>query len=215
MNGKNKSALRAGSAVLAVCFLSLSFAPGARAQEELDLDSFTEIEAGYGAEVNVTVGGAQKVVVEGYDRERFLIDVKGDTLVIKARKRFNWKSGDDNLKLTVTMAALDSIEVSTGASIEAEGIDSEEFEAEISTGGYASLKGRCGSLEIEASTGSSADARALECENVKAEASTGATMDVFASKSIRASASLGGNIDVHGNPEQRRASTSFGGNVDY
>lgn len=205
---------------LAACLIGLSGLPAlslSASAEELSLKTFTGIDVGRGVMLVIEAGREQSVSATGEDRGHFRIEVKGDTLVVKAKGWSPWndRDGETDLNIAVTMQKLEELEATTGAHVTAENIDSEELEIEVSTGALVTLSGRCGTLEIETSTGSRTNAEELLCEKVKAESSTGASLDVYASRSVRASASLGGKIDVHGDPEKRRVSEFLGGDVDF
>jgi hypothetical protein len=61
--------------------------------------------------------------------------------------------------------------------------------------------------------GGALDAEGLICRDVSAQASMGASVQVHATQSVKAGASMGGNIEIAGNPPQRDISASMGGTV--
>lgn len=197
-----------GAAVLALS------ASGAGAQEMLDLETFDAIEASVGVDLEVEVGPAQSVSVQGADRDRFALDVRRGRLEIEPKSSMRNFDGVD-FAVRITMPALTALEVSTGVQATVTGVDAERLEVEVSTGAEARLAGRCDRLEIEVSTGSKADANDLRCDHVIASANTGGDLRVHAARSIDASASLGGAIEVAGDPANRAVSTSLGGDVNF
>ncbi|MCB2112544.1 MAG: DUF2807 domain-containing protein [Parvularculaceae bacterium] len=180
-----------------------------------DLAGFTHVSAAAGTSVNVEVGGDYSVVAEssseGLDRLR--IDVVGDELQIGRRRgTMGWGRGV-RVVVNVRLPALSGLDVSSGASIEANNIDASSFEIGASSGGSLEAVGRCDALDVDVSSGGSIDARGLECRTADADASSGGSADIFASERISGDASSGGSIDVYGKPANVSKDTSSGGSV--
>lgn len=176
---------------------------------------FTRVSASAGVDVNITVGGDYSVKAEGSPEalERLEAMVQdGELRIRRVNNGFKWrKSGQ--VTVTVSMPALEAVGVSSGASVDATGVDAGAFAIDVSSGGDLDITGRCDALSIDVSSGGSADARGLECKSATADASSGGSADIFASESVIGDASSGGSVDVYGKPKNVTKDTSSGGSV--
>lgn len=189
---------------------------GAAAAEErtYPLAGFSKISAATGITVFVAAGGDFNVQADADAKEfeRLVIELDGDTLSIRRKSGgFGWRNGE--VRVNVSMPALEGIEASSGASVDAKNISAPEFEIEASSGASVRASGSCGVLDADVSSGASIKATDLTCEDANADASSGGSLSVFASRSMEADASSGGSINVAGNPGKMSKSTSSGGSV--
>lgn len=182
-----------------------------------DIDGFTAVDASAGTDVIIKVGGGYSIVAEGEDRalERLRIEKRGDTLEIGRANHGIVIGHSRRVVVTVTMPVLNAVDVSSGADLEASGIDADNFDASVSSGADATLSGRCGALTADGNSGADLDAGDLKCARARADVSSGADLTIYASQSITASASSGGDVTVLGNPDNRDVDRSSGGDVDF
>ncbi|MCB2098495.1 MAG: head GIN domain-containing protein [Parvularculaceae bacterium] len=183
--------------------------------QSFDLSGFTRVSASAGTTVNVTVGGDYSVVAESSAKglERLRVEVKGDELQIgRKHKTMSWGRGVE-VVVNVTLPALSGMDVSSGAELDATGVDAGSFDIDASSGGSLDVTGRCDALNVDVSSGGDIDARGLECRTAVADASSGGSADIYASESIIGDASSGGSIDVYGKPKNVNKDTSSGGSV--
>jgi hypothetical protein len=176
---------------------------------------FTRVWAAAGVDVKIAVGGDYSVKAEGSPEslERLEAKVEGGELRIRrVNNGFKWRR-NGQVTVTVSMPALEAVSVSSGASVDATGVDAGAFSIDVSSGGSLDVAGRCDALMLDVSSGGSVDAKALECESAAADASSGGSADVFASESVSGDASSGGSIDVYGKPRTVNKDTSSGGSV--
>ena len=152
---------------------------------------------------------------------------------LKIGHRHNQRTWSDKTVVEVTFVELRSLDASAGATIEYEDqievsdmfvsadagavvyldLNAETIEAFTGEGGTMTLKGRCRVLEAKATTGSMLKADNLEAQSVYARANTGGKLRVHAVERIEASATLGGSVTYHGDPDIVRISESTGGSV--
>lgn len=201
--------------LIATAMSAVLATPAFAETKSFDLAGFTRVSASAGTTVNVTVGGDYSVVAEssGEGLDRLRVEVKGDQLEIGRRHRtMSWGRGT-RVVVNVTLPALSGLDVSSGASLEASGVDASDFEIGASSGGDLEVTGRCNALTVDVSSGGSIDARGLECRTAVADASSGGSADIFASESVTGDASSGGSIDVYGQPKKISKDTSSGGSV--
>ena len=187
----------------------------------------------------VTVGPAFSVTAESSSQDeldRLIVDVRGNAL----RARMDWDLFDlfsfgssADVKLSITLPALEAAEASSGADVEiapfsaselrlesssgadlnAQDVTVESIRLEASSGAGLSVEGTCGSVDAGASSGATVDARALVCRDAKLEVSSGASLRAHATQSVMAEASSGGSVDVVGNPSNVEREESSGGHI--
>ncbi len=206
------------------------------AQETRTLEDFDEVSAATGIDVILVESNETKVEIEvqNCEPEEVITKVSGDRLQIKFENNNFW-SGSKNRKATVTVhyRELESIDVSSGASISARNIiQSDELEIDGSSGGRLSLEVRAGEMEVDASSGGVLDlegrAEVLEIDvssggvinaydliagSVEADASSGGSLTITAEKSFNGSASSGGSIKYKGDPERVKVDASISGSI--
>lgn len=195
---------------------TLSVSPAFAETQTYDLSGFDAISVSAGITAEVEVGGDFSVRAEGSSEalERLDIRVRGDELDIGRKSRFGFNWGrNERVTVYVTLPALNGLDVSSGASADATGVEANRFNLEASSGASVDVSGVCGDINVDVSSGASADASALECETGTAGASSGASARLFTSQSINADASSGGSIRVYGNPGNTNIDRSSGGSV--
>ncbi len=199
-----------------VVFVAALSATAAQADTQTyEFSGFSRITTSAGVEVEASVGDSYSVRAEGSkdSLDRLEIKQRGETLRIGrdgALFKMRWKSPI----VYVTLPSIEEVEASSGSELSVRGIDAGDFSASVSSGAELYLEGRCDELRASASTGAELEAENLECRDVRVSVSTGAEAEVYASESIDASASTGGDIDVSGSPQERNISKSLGGDVD-
>lgn len=201
------------SAILAVS----ASAAWAGTTETYDFSGFDELDIAAGVEVIYEASSDYSVIADfsrgGPDDMKIRQD--GDRLYISRKMKSGW---GDKLRVTVRVSSpgLNAIEASSGSSIEATGINADQFELKVSSGASAELSGTCGDLDLKVSSGGNADAKDLHCRTLYASASSGGSADAYASESATGKTSSGGSIDVWGNPPDRSANHSVsGGSTDF
>ncbi len=201
------------SAVLAGVLIA---APAFAETKTYALADFTRVSAAAGVSVDVAVGGDYAVTATSSPEglERLEIKVAGGELQVRrVNKGLRWKRGDQ-VSVKVSMPALDGVDVSSGASVDATGVDAGAFAIDVSSGGSLDVAGKCDALTVDVSSGGSVDAQTLLCRSANASASSGGSADIFASESVNGDASSGGSVDVAGSPKTVNKDTSSGGSVD-
>ncbi|MFN0025029.1 MAG: GIN domain-containing protein [Parvularculaceae bacterium] len=207
-----KSVLSASAALAATLLASPAFAE----TKTYQLTDFTRVSAATGVAVDVVVGGDYAVSAtssaEGLERLEITV-ANGELQVRRRNKGLRWRRGDE-VSVAVRMPALDGVDVSSGASVDATGVDAGAFAIDVSSGGSLDVAGRCDALTVDVSSGGSVDADTLLCRSANASASSGGSADIFASESVNGDASSGGSVDVSGSPKSVAKDTSSGGSVD-
>jgi hypothetical protein len=110
----------------------------------------------------------------------------------------------------------DNIDVSasSGSSVSLQ-ITTSKIGANASSGSRLNLYGKCINGDFDASSGATISASDLSVENLEVDASSGASLDVWATESIDADSSSGGNIKFKGEPKKKKLSRNMsGGRID-
>lgn len=201
----------------AVVTAALAVSPAFAETKTYALADFTRVSASAGVSVDVVAGADYSVVAtsSGEGLERLQIKVVDGELQIgrKSRSGWRWKRGDE-VSVNVSLPALEAVDASSGASVDATGVDAGAFAIDVSSGASLEIVGRCDALTVDVSSGGSVDAEQFLCRTANASASSGGSADIFASESVNGDASSGGSVDVSGSPKIVNKDTSSGGSVD-
>ena len=177
-----------------------------------------------GSKVSLTVEADENLhdyIITEVDGDQLKIYVDGNIWRAKARKVYLTVTNIDDLRATsgsdvVSEGVIKSkdlrLSTSSGADMNVE-IDAENVSTSSSSGSDLRVKGRSTNHESKATSGSSINAYGLESKNVTASVSSGADIGVFATESIDARASSGGDIRYKGSPERVNKKSSSGGGV--
>ncbi len=179
-----------------------------------DLDGFEYVSASTGISVTIDVGDEFAIIAEGDEDDLAELDlaVRDNELFVRRKnKRKRWRSG--RVTVNVSMPTLSGLDSSSGASIDASGVESDDFNIDSSSGSSIDVTGSCGTLNVDSSSGSNIEADRLECRSVIADASSGSSIDVYAGERINADASSGASIRVYGSPTKVYKDTSSGASV--
>lgn len=189
--------------------------PALAETQTFNLAGFTRVSAAAGTTVKVTVGGDYSVVAESTANglEKLRVEIVGDELQIGRKHRTMSWGRSDRVTVAVTAPALSGLEVSSGASLDATGIDAGSFAIDASSGGSLDVAGRCDALAVDVSSGGNIDAKGLQCRTAVADASSGGNAEIYASESVTGDASSGGNVGVYGGPKTVSKDTSSGGSI--
>jgi len=192
---------------------------------------FTAIKVSQGIQVYLTQGTDVDVSVEADENimDLLVTEVEGDVLKIYFDKNVN--RATKNVYLTVVN--INSIKTSSGAHVKGKNtikttsitlksssgsglnldLIADNVDCDTSSGANMKLSGTTQTFDGDASSGSHIKANDLKSEISKSDVSSGASIRVYASEKITASASSGGSIDFYGNPKTVSKSKSSGGSI--
>ena len=219
--------------------IGLLAVPALAAEAQFDLEPFTTIDISSGITATVTVGSAQNVRATAPSQEEL------DELIVEVRDgrltaRVDWNLldfmfGERDISVDITVPDLHSVDVSSGADVQLDGLaadaltlnassggdltaraaTADSYRIDVSSGADLRIDGQCGSATINVSSGGTLLADALQCQSVEVEASSGGDADVHAGARIKADVSSGGDVRVSGNPPERELDESSGGQVAF
>jgi hypothetical protein len=193
---------------------------------------FDKIEVGQGIELYITQDSKTSFVLKADENLHKLIksEVKDGVLKIYSKRNI-WRAKARRVYLSA--ATINGITATSGSDVVTENvINSDTFEAHVSSGADAritvnaetidssassgadlKISGTATYFTAKATSGSSIKAYDLESKNATVKVNSGADIDVFVTESIEAKASSGGDIDYRGNPKKVDKKTSSGGSV--
>lgn len=192
--------------------LALAMATPAAA-EVRNLSGFTKVDASAGTDVIVTVGQAFRVEVTGPGADRIQTAVEGNTLHVRPTPGFHWGPRPRS-EIRVTMPRVTGLSASSGADIEASGLNGADVTLESSSGADLDASGTCGAVNASASSGSDIDARRLVCASGSADVSSGADITLHVTGTLNVDASSGGGVTVYGDASIGDVSLSSGGSLN-
>ena len=201
--------------LIAAGLAAFAATPSLAAQKTYALGDFTGVSAATGVSVDINTGGDYSVKAESSDKGLERLEVKvvdGELRIKRTNHNFRWRRSD-KVHVTVSLPSLKSLDVSSGAAIDAKNVDAGEFSIDASSGGSIDAEGKCDDLSVDVSSGGSIDARALQCRAADADASSGGSARIYASESVTGEASSGGSVRIFGEPEKVSKETSSGGSV--
>ena len=165
--------------------------------ETREVGSFTAIDVGSAINLDVIVDpdAAPSVVVTFDDNiiDMVVTRVSGNTLVLDIDGDVNL-TGSANRSIAVSMNELVALDASGASDVDA--------------------TGRTGSYALAASGASSVDVRDLTATDVEVDVSGASSVDLYATATVRGSASGASNLEVHGNPTSVEVDTSGASSVD-
>src|SRR5215831_11446613 len=161
--------------LLAVSVAALLFGLSACDREPIeassrDLGSFETIELRGAAQLNITVGQAPSLKIEGteYAVKNLRTEVADNRLSIEAKKSgWAWFGDRDELKLTITTPKLTGIESNGAGNIEVEGLTGGEQTVRISGAHNMEAHGQLDKLTVELDGAGNVDYSAVKTQEAK------------------------------------------------
>lgn len=195
-------------------------------------EDFTKIKVSTGLDLYLSQGSSNQVTVKADENLQDIIitEVKGGVLKIYSDKSI-WRAKARKVYVTVqdlegitatsgsdvytkeTLKVNDiTISATSGADIRME-IDANSVESSATSGSDIEISGIAINHTSRATSGASIEAYQLHSKNVTVKVSSGADINIYASESINAKASSGGDIDYKGSPKLVNKKSSSGGDI--
>ena len=191
---------------------AIALLAGTAQAETRPLADFTGISASAGTRVEMAIGPIFSVDVEGRDAAKIVTRVEAGRLIVERERGWNW-GGRREALVRVSMPSVEALEASSGARLDASGVDAETLELEASSGAVLTVSGACRSFTADASSGAVVRASELHCVSGAVDASSGASVTVHASGALDVDASSGADVVAAGSPQIGDISLSSGGSL--
>ena len=191
-----------------------------RVEQSFNYTDFDRIRVVGVYDMDVKVGGSDySIDTAGREKDmnKMKVYLDGDTLVLAnedKKKRRDWKGNHKGIDITITMPALNGLEITGIGNGVIDGIESNDFEIEVAGIGAMELNGRCDTLVADYAGMGELDARGLKCKDVTVDMSGMGSATVFASESVDADMSGMGSIEVYGDPKNVETDKSFMSSID-
>lgn len=197
-----------------ILFASAAFAllAGTVQAEIRPLENFTSISASAGTRVEMAIGPTFSVAVEGRDAAKIVTRVEAGRLIVERERCWHW-GGRREALVRVAMPSVEALDASSGARLDASGVDADTLSLEASSGAVLTVSGTCRSFTADASSGAVVRAGALQCVSGAVDASSGASVTVHATGALDVDASSGANVAAAGGAQIGDISLSSGGSL--
>jgi len=204
------AAFSAGAALL-----TFGFNQASAETRSFPFSNFDAIDASAGVHVILKQGPFAVSVEEPSGRfDALKMNVEGRTLHVGRQPNIGERRGrGPRFTVTVTAPNFTGVAASSGSHIEAASLSAKQFEASVSSGANAELKGACTDLSVNTSSGARFDGEALKCDAATVAASSGSSADAFASRAATGAATSGARVTFHGQPASVTKTASSGGSV--
>jgi hypothetical protein len=195
-------------------------------------EDFTKIKVSTGLNLYISQGSKNQITVEADENLQEIIRTEVNDGILKIYSKKNiWKAKARKVYVTIknleaitatsgsdvyTNEALEvnnlNINATSGADIHVS-VDANTIETTATSGSNIEVSGASNNHISKATSGASIDAYQLQSKNVTVKVTSGANINVYASESIDAKATSGGDIDFKGSPKKVNKKTSSGGSV--
>lgn len=216
---------------ISLLLLIIFSAPVFAQDVEESLREFSELKVFNGVEVKVFPSDENRISITGHSKEKVKFEVVEDRLEIRLSLEHIWS--DDNTLVKVYAKDLQVIDANESAIVDVteqlqgnsltfrsqEGaaiyapISAQSVSTKAVTGGLVQLRGTSEELTVEVNTGGKFFGRDLKSREAEIYTGTGGLSEVYASEFAKATAKLGGVIEVYGNPKKFDHKTSLGGKI--
>lgn len=206
----------------AALILATSFSAFARDRDEnqgglgavRDLATFTSVSLDGSMNLDATAGEDQRVEIIADPEMLAYIStrVKNGELRVWT-ERGAPRRGRNKIKIRISVAELEGVEVNGSGDVVARKIDSEKFALEINGSGDANLQGKCGSVRYEINGSGDIDAQALKCVDANIEINGSGDAEISASGKLSAEINGSGDIVAFGAPRISRFSSNGSGSI--
>lgn len=212
--------------------LFLSFFSISTAQEiSQDLEPFNELKTFNGVEVLLVPSEENRIKISGESREEVKFEIVENRLEIKLSLKYIWSK--DNTRIIVYSNTVDILDANEGSSIETHEIlerenlvfrsqegasiivraDAKMVESKAISGGYINLEGKAEEQEVQINSGGLFHGKNFKTKKTVISSTTAAKGEVFASEYCKATAKIGGTVQIFGNPNEIDKTTSLGGKI--
>lgn len=195
------------------------------------LESFREVKTFNGVEVIVIPSKDNKIMITGHSKEKVKFQIVEDRLEIRLSLDNIWS--DDNTLITVYGNSVETIDANEGSVVKTEAplkgnlivlraqegavifaeVNAESVRSKSITGGNINVKGKADKQEVETNTGGIFFGKDLKTKETQISVSSAGRGEIYATGYVKATAKLGGIVEIHGRPDEVDSKTSLGGKI--
>lgn len=198
---------------------------------EKDLEDFREVKTFNGVEVIVIPSKENRIEITGHSKDQVKFQIIQDRLEIRLSLDNIWS--DDNTLIKVYGNSVETLDANEGSIVKTKGtlkgnlivlrsqegaaifaeVNAESVRSKSVTGGNIDIKGKADKQEVEINTGGKFFGQDLKTKETEISVSSAGRGEIFATKYVKATAKLGGIIEIHGRPDEVDQKTSLGGKI--
>ena len=186
---------------------------GTSASEVRAVEPFVGVVVQGSADVSISIGEPQSLVVETDDNLLDLLetDVSGDTLEVRFRDRASAKIGPS---LAIVVPALEGVTVSGSAEIEIDGMMGGELAITIKGSAALGASGTVDRVEVDVSGSGDVRLFELQAEEVEISISGSGEAEVHVRRALSAAITGSGHIVYEGDPGDVETSIKGSGTIE-
>jgi hypothetical protein len=181
--------------------------------EARNVGPFTKINLSGSPDITVTIGPELSVAVTTDDNILPVINttVEGATLNVYSKQSY---SASQEVKVKITMPALDGVSVSGSGDIQVTGLKAGELEARVTGSGDVTLKGSAERLRAEVTGSGDVHAGDLSAKNARVNVTGSGDVTVRATAELEATVTGSGDVNYYGNPPQVNKHVTGSGDIN-
>lgn len=217
---------------IANIFLFVFLVVSATAQDvKENLQNFSELKTFNGVEVQVIPSGENRIEITGHSKNEVKFGVTEGRLEIRLSLDNIWSK--DNTRITVYSETIETIDANEGSFVEVSGeLEAEELTFRVQegasirasvngrrivskaiTGGRLTIEGKADEQEVEINTGGHYYGKNLRTKETVVSSGTAGKGEIYATEYVKATAKLGGTVEIFGRPKEVDQKTSLGGRI--
>lgn len=198
---------------------------------ESDLGNFREVKTFNAVEVILVPSEENRIEITGHSRDKVKYEIIQDRLEIRLSLDNIWS--DDNTVITVYGNSIETIDANEASIVKSKGVlkgnliilrsqegaaifaevDAESVRSKMVTAGNITVKGKAKNQEIEISTGGKFFGKDFKTKETEISVSSAGRGEIYATHYCKATAKLGGVVEIHGRPDEVDQKTSLGGKI--
>ena len=165
--------------------------------------AFDAIELQGSANIDVAVGGAQSLGLEGSERvlEAVRVDVRGQRLVIESKRSW-WRPSSGELRVHITVPQLRAVTVGGAGDVKINGLAGGDFALSLSGAGNALASGQVARLDIEMNGAGNIDFTQVTASDTHVQVNGAGNVEVTTTAALDATMNGVGTIRYGGPPSQ-------------
>ena len=182
------------------------------ATNERQLAAFDGVELVGSIDVAVTVGGAQRVQIDGTADLVPLVttELKGHTLVVSTKPEFH----GGNVVVRIAMPAIVMARLGGSGNVHLEGVQADALALDLSGSGNLDARGTAHHLTVTVTGSGQLGAKALTADDADVRATGSGNIEVAATKSLAATLTGSGSIRYVGNPPKVTKQLTGSGSIE-
>lgn len=198
---------------------------------ESELGNFREVKTFNAVEVILVPSKENRIEITGHSKDKVSFQVVQDRLEIRLSLDNIWS--DDNTVITVYGNSIETIDANEASIIKTKGalegklivlrsqegaaifaeVKAESVRSKSVTAGNITIKGKADNQKIEINTGGKYLGKDFKTKETEISVSSAGRGEIYATRYCKATAKLGGVVEIHGRPDEVDRKTSLGGKI--